>query len=103
MPSNIESQPGAPLPEEPEAGEGDTGIEGAFGLDGALLERAGVSARLERRLRRQSALYGHDTARRYLAGLLELEAGHDDFYDRADEALGVAPGSIRHLIEGLEQ
>ncbi|MDG2281788.1 MAG: hypothetical protein P8L45_01640 [Longimicrobiales bacterium] len=103
MQSNVESQSGAPLPKEPETGADATGAEGAFGLDGTLLDTARVSDRLDRRLRRQSALYGHDTARRYLARLLELDAGQDDFYDRADEALAVAPGSIHDLIEGLEQ
>ena len=103
MQANVESHPGAPLPEEPEEGADATGPEGAFGVDGTLLEQTGVSSRLDRRLRRQSALYGQETARRYLAKLLELDAEQDDFYGQADSALGVAPGSIRRLIEGLEQ
>ncbi len=103
MQSSVESQSGAPLPEEPESGAEAAGNEGAYGLDGALLDDGGVSARLDRKLRRQAALYGREAASRYLAKLLELDAGQDDFFDRADEALGLAPGSVCRLIEELKE
>ena len=103
MQSNVESHSGSPLPDEPETGSEAAGIAGEFGLDGAQVDPPGVSERLSRRLRRQAALYGPDTAKSYLASLLELESEEDDFYALADDALGVAPGSIRGLIEGIEQ
>ena len=101
--SSVESHSGAPLPEEPEAGAKAADTEGAYGLDGTLLDDGGVSARLDRKLQRQSALYGREAGSRYLAKLLELDAGQDDFFDRADDALGLVPGSICRLIEGLKE
>ena len=72
-----------------------------FGVDGALLDRGrGFSSRLTRRLRRQSAAYGPEAARRYLAGLLELDSNHSDIDAEAERLLGAEPGSIRRLIDG---
>ena len=103
MQSNVEPHSDSPLPDEPEAGTDAGRTPGGFGLDGALVDSEGVSERLGRRLRRQATLYGSDSAKEYLAKLLELDAGGDDFYDRADEALGVSTGCLRRLIEGTER
>lgn len=103
MQSNVEPHAEAPLPDEPEAGSDAEDTVGGFGLDGARVEPSGVTERLGRRLRRQAKLYGSDSSRAYLAKLLELEVGGEDFYDRAAEALGVTSGDLRRLIEGVER
>lgn len=103
MQSNADPNAESPLPDESEAGWDAADAAGDFGLDGARVEPSGVSERLGRRLRRQARLYGSDSSRAYLANLLELEDGGEDFYDRAAQALGVSSGDLRRLIEGVER
>ena len=100
MQSDVAPHSDSPLPDEPEAGPDTGNTPGAYGLDGALVDPEGVSNRLRRRLQRQAKLYGSDSAKAYLAKLLELEVGGEDFYDRAEAVLGVSSGSLRRLIEG---
>ena len=103
MQSNVESHAEPPLHDEPEAGSAAESTPGGFGLDGSSVEPAGVSERLGRRLRRQAKLYGSDLAKEYLAKLLELEEGGEEFYDQAAQALGVSAGNLRRLIEGMQR
>lgn len=103
MQSNVEPFAESPRPDESEGGLDAETTSGGFGLDGSSVEPAGFSERLGRRLRRQARLYGSDSAREYLAKLIELEAGGEDFYDRAAGALGVSSEDLRRLIEGSER
>lgn len=100
MQSNVD-----PASETPVSNEASSPPEGSravspFGLDGVLPEGGRPAGRLERRLRRQAELYGPEVARRYLAGLLELDPDRADIDTEAERILGAAPGSVRRLIEG---
>jgi len=61
---------------------------------------------LERRIRRQSAMFGRRAGMRYVARLVELDEGavdRQDFYERAGAVLGLAPERVRGLVEGPRQ
>lgn len=78
-----------------------------FHLDAAQLDRKpGIGVQLQRRVRRQAAMFGPGAARRYVARLVELddrEVDRSDFFDRAETSLGLAPGSLRLAIENRDR
>lgn len=60
---------------------------------------------LERKIRRQSVLFGPRAAKRYMARLVEMDEcaiDGEDFYDRAGAILGLDPVRAFSLVEDPE-